>query len=43
MNKYFDKSPSQFASFFTEEANMDLTQLEELQSMISKKLNKNPN
>ena len=38
MNKYFDKSPSQFASFFTEEANMDLAQLEELRSMISKKI-----
>lgn len=38
MNKYFDKSPSQFASFFTEESNMSLDQLEELQSMINKKI-----
>ena len=38
MNKFFDKSPSQFASFFTEEANMSLEQLQELQGMITKKI-----
>lgn len=38
MNKYFDKSPSQFASFFTEETNLSLDQLEELQGMINKKI-----
>jgi predicted transcriptional regulator len=38
MDRYFDKSPSQFASFFTEESNLSLKQLEELQSMINKKI-----
>lgn len=38
MNKYFDKSPAQFASFFTEESNLSLEQLKELQSMIDQKI-----
>jgi predicted transcriptional regulator len=38
MNKFFNKSPSQFASFFTEESNLSLEQLEELQRMINKKI-----
>ena len=43
MNNFFDKSPSQFASFFTEESNMSLEQLEELQSMINKKIEQKSN
>lgn len=38
MNKYFDQSPAQFASFFTEESNLSLEQLKELQSMIDRKI-----
>lgn len=38
MDKYFDKSPSQFASFFTEESDLTVEQLEELQSMINSKI-----
>lgn len=38
MNKYFNQSPSQFASFFTEETNLTVEQLEELQQSISKKI-----
>lgn len=38
MDKYFNKSASQFASFFTQETDLSLEQLEELQSLVNKKI-----
>lgn len=38
MNKYFNNSAAQFASFFTEESDLSLEQLEELQHMINSKI-----
>ncbi len=38
MSKFFDNSPSQFASFFTEESDLTLEQLKELKSFINSKI-----
>ncbi|MGK0386684.1 MAG: BlaI family penicillinase repressor [Patiriisocius sp.] len=37
---FFNNSPAQFASFFTEETNLTKTQLEELQGIINKQIKK---
>lgn len=34
LNKYFNDSPSQFASFFTKEGDLSVNELEEIQAMI---------
>ena len=38
MRKYFDNSAAQFASFFTEEGDLSLEQLEELQNLVNSKI-----
>ncbi len=35
---YFNNSASQFASFFTNEADLDLTELEQLKKLVEKKI-----
>lgn len=40
ISKYFDNSPSQFASFFTKETRMTKKQLEELKSIIDNEIKK---
>jgi BlaI family transcriptional regulator, penicillinase repressor len=37
---FFNNSASQFASFFTNEANLSLTELEELKQLVEKKIEK---
>lgn len=37
---FFNNSPAQFASFFTEETNLSKTQLEELQTIINNQIKK---
>jgi BlaI family transcriptional regulator, penicillinase repressor len=36
---YFNNSASQFASFFTNETNLNLTDLEEIKKMVEQKIN----
>jgi len=38
MDNYFNQSPAQFASFFTEETDLNLEQLEELQGIVNRKI-----
>lgn len=40
ISKYFDNSPSQFASFFTKETKMTKKQLEELKNIIDLEIKK---
>ncbi|GAA5520385.1 BlaI/MecI/CopY family transcriptional regulator [Aliifodinibius salicampi] len=40
IKKYFNDSPSTFASFFTKETNLSEEELEELQDIINKELKK---
>lgn len=40
INKFFNDSPSTFASFFTKETNLSEGELEELQDIINKELKK---
>lgn len=38
INDYFNNSPAQFASFFTNETKLNLTDLEEIKQLIEKKI-----
>ncbi len=38
VDKYFNKSVAQFASFFTNESNLSLEQLEELQELVDRQI-----
>ncbi|MEQ8909472.1 MAG: BlaI/MecI/CopY family transcriptional regulator [Vicingaceae bacterium] len=38
VNKYFNNSAAQFASFFTKESDLSLKQLEELQKMVDQQI-----
>lgn len=38
VDKYFNHSAAQFASFFTKESNLSLEQLEELQKMVDQQI-----
>jgi len=38
IKEYFNNSASQFASFFTNETNMNLTELEEIKQLIERKI-----
>ena len=40
IKNYFNNSASQFASFVTNEINLDLTDLEELKQLVEQKINK---
>jgi len=40
ISNYFDNSTSQFASFFTENTDLTVDQLEELKSMVDKQIQK---
>jgi|SRR5690625_458651 len=40
ISRFFDNSPSQFASFFTEETDLSETELVELQQIINRELQK---
>lgn len=40
VDKYFNKSAAQFASFFTNDSNLSLEQLEELQEMVDRQIEK---
>ena len=40
IKNFFNNSPAQFASFFTEETNLTKTQLEELQGIINDQIKK---
>lgn len=40
VNSFFNNSPKQFASFFAKENDLDLTELQELKSMIESEIEK---
>ncbi|MEO9477868.1 MAG: BlaI/MecI/CopY family transcriptional regulator [Cyclobacteriaceae bacterium] len=40
LSSFFNDSPQQFASFFTQENDLDLTELQELKSMIEDQISK---
>jgi predicted transcriptional regulator len=40
MNRFFNNSPSQFASFFTKESDLTLEQLEELRLLVDNEITK---
>lgn len=40
ISHYFDQSPAQFASFFTQDANLTVEQLEELKALVNQQIEK---
>lgn len=40
ISKYFNSSPSQFASFFTKDTNLSVDQLKDLRDLINKEIDK---
>jgi predicted transcriptional regulator len=40
IKNYFSNSPQRFVSFFTEKANLDLTELEEMKNIIEEQIRK---
>lgn len=40
LNTFFNDSPKQFASFFTSQNDLDISELEEMKSMIQAEINK---
>ena len=40
ISHYFDQSPAQFASFFTQDSNLTLDQLEELKALVNQQIEK---
>ncbi len=40
ISNYFDQSPAQFASFFTQDSNLTLEQLEELKALVNEQIEK---
>lgn len=43
MSSFFNDSPSQFASFFTKEGDMDLSELEEMKALIEAQIQSQKN
>lgn len=43
MNTFFNDSPSQFASFFTQESNLSVEELREIQDLIAREIKKQQN